>query len=55
VTCIGCKYHVQDWRLCLHPLSQSADFWKNPTDYWCRVETDVPETDFGKIEEEPKP
>ncbi len=50
MTCIGCIRHVQDWRLCLHPLSQATGFWKDINDYSCRVEKDVPETDFGKIE-----
>ena len=52
MTCIGCIHHVEDWRLCLHPQSQSLEFWKNSTDYWCRVEKDVPETDFGNIEDD---
>jgi hypothetical protein len=55
MTCINCIHHVQDWRLCLHQLSQSAGFWADANSYACRVEKDVPETDFGKIEEEPKP
>jgi len=55
VNCIGCKYHVWDWRTCINPLSQAPGFWKDVNDYSCRVEEDVPETDFGKIEAEPKP
>ena len=38
VKCEGCKYHVRDWRLCLHPLSQSSSFWVIKNSYSCRVE-----------------
>ncbi len=55
MTCIGCIHHVQDWRLCLHPLSQTPGFWADANSYACRVEKDVPEADFGKIEEGQKP
>ena len=54
MTCIGCIHHAQDWRTCINPLSQSPGFWKDVNDYSCKVEKDVPETDFGKIEAEPK-
>ncbi len=52
MTCIGCIHHVQDWRLCLHPL-QADGFWRDPDDYSCRVENDVPEADFGNIATQP--
>jgi hypothetical protein len=53
VTCIGCIHHVQDWRLCLHPLSQSSGFWADANSYACRVEKDVPEARFGNIATQP--
>ena len=51
MTCVNCIHHVQNWRLCLHALSQSSSFWTDANSYACRVEEDDSETDFRKIED----
>ena len=33
--CVGCQYHANDWRLCLHPLSAVPSFWADTSDYSC--------------------
>lgn len=48
MTCQDCIHRVRDWRICLHPMSQTPGFWADAEDYSCRTLEHVPETNFGQ-------